>query len=279
MNPPFELFSRPLCSTILAWSLLGGSIACAQDSHSTDWFETNIRPILAEKCFDCHGQAKQWSGLRLDSREALQKGSDSGQVIRQGDLASSSLLERIVSDDPDFKMPPGDSKHQLTQRDQQLLRRWILEGAWYPATNTQLSNNAKTHWAFQSPQYQPPDPASIQASSHWIDAYLQAKLSEHRLVPLGVADRRARRADDHHARCAQRHAPAAVRGHGAGESAHPGTGKSARPGTGESARPGIGESTRPGIGESVCPRSGERANPIGETGSSLSSRRIAGSLE
>jgi hypothetical protein len=191
MNPPFQLFSRPLCSTILAWSLLGGSIACAQDSQSTDWFETNIRPILAEKCFDCHGPAKQWSGLRLDSREALQKGSDSGEVIRQGDLASSSLLERIVSDDPDFKMPPGDSKHRLTQRDQQLLRRWILEGAAYPATSTPLSNNAKTHWAFQPPHYQPPDPACIQASSHWIDAYLQAKLSEHQLVPLGVADRRA----------------------------------------------------------------------------------------
>ena len=161
-----------------------------------DWFETKIRPILAEKCFECHSAEKQWAGLRLDSREALLHGSENGAVVHKEDLASSPLFLRIVSDDPDHRMPPGDFEHPLNEQEKTLLKQWILEGAFYPASNTTGSNaqglleRARKHWAFEPPRYLPPTASSIDPQKHWIDAYLEAKLSEHQIVPLGPADRR-----------------------------------------------------------------------------------------
>ncbi|MFM7975829.1 MAG: DUF1549 domain-containing protein, partial [Pirellula sp.] len=177
--------------------ILSSLAACAQDSQSPDWFETNIRPILAEKCFECHGPAKQWSGLRLDSQEALGKGSENGLVILKENLESSPLLQRINSDDPDLKMPPGDSKLVLTDREKKLLERWVLQGAPFPSTSNPLGSNtheflarAESHWAFQPLRYTPPTPESVAKTTHWVDAYLDAKLRGDNIEPLAMADRR-----------------------------------------------------------------------------------------
>ena len=87
---------------VWAWILVVNP-ALAQDS---DWFETNIRPLLIEKCWECHGPTKQWSSLRLDNQEFLDRGSENGPIIDPRELTASPLLARIESMDPDVRMPP-----------------------------------------------------------------------------------------------------------------------------------------------------------------------------
>lgn len=197
MLKPLHPSIRLLGLCFIACGILSSLALCAQDSQSPDWFETNIRPILAEKCFQCHGPTKQWSGLRLDSQEALGKGSENGLVILKENLESSPLLQRIHSDDPDLKMPPGDSKLALTDREKELLQRWVLQGAPFPANSNPLGSNshefvarAESHWAFQPLRYTPPTPESVAKTTHWIDAYIDAKLRGNNITPLAMADRR-----------------------------------------------------------------------------------------
>lgn len=99
-------------------------------------FNRDIRPILSDKCFHCHGpdSKNQKADLRLDVREAAIKDGH----IRPGDPETSMILERILSSDPDEVMPPPKSKlGNLTPQEVETLRRWIREGAEYEA-----------HWAF-----------------------------------------------------------------------------------------------------------------------------------
>ena len=79
-----------------------------------EFFEKQIRPILIERCQGCHGDKKQWAGLRLDSREAILVGGDSGPSLVLGDGHRSELLERVGSLDPELRMPPKEP-HSLLQ--------------------------------------------------------------------------------------------------------------------------------------------------------------------
>jgi len=102
-------------------------------------FNRDIRPILSDKCFFCHGpDANHRKGkLRLDVREeALKK-----KAFAPGDAAGSELVKRILSADPDELMPPPDSKRALSSAQKQLLQQWIREGAEY-----------QKHWAFIPPR-------------------------------------------------------------------------------------------------------------------------------
>jgi hypothetical protein len=112
----------------------------------------DIRPILSDRCFQCHGpdRAKQQAGLRLDSFEAATQARAGGAAIVPGAPERSTMLERIHHADPDLTMPPPDSgKRPLTDDERALLTRWIETGATYEA-----------HWAFQ-----PPQPLPVQVES------------------------------------------------------------------------------------------------------------------
>src|SRR5438093_1384725 len=88
-------------------------------------FSRDIRPILSEHCFQCHGpdaDARQ-ADLRLDDAAAAQR------VLKPGDSGQHELLRRILSSDPDERMPPADSKKPLTDGQKRVLSRWIKEGA------------------------------------------------------------------------------------------------------------------------------------------------------
>lgn len=108
-------------------------------------FNRDIRPILSENCFYCHGQDgnKREADMRLDVRsDAIDAGA-----IAPGDPEASGLVERIHSDDPDLQMPPEKSNRQLTPEQKDLLKRWIAEGAEY-----------QPHWAFTTPvRPEPPE--------------------------------------------------------------------------------------------------------------------------
>ncbi len=140
-------------------------------------FNRDIRPILAENCFYCHGQDsnKRQGDLRLDLREsAIQPGA-----IVPGDAPKSKLVQRLHATDPETMMPPPKSNRRLSAEQKQLLERWISAGAVY-----------QSHWAFVTP-VRPPVPAVTRQD--WvrtpIDRFVLAKLEKEGLGPSPEADR------------------------------------------------------------------------------------------
>ncbi|HLQ43823.1 MAG TPA: c-type cytochrome domain-containing protein [Planctomycetaceae bacterium] len=120
-------------------------IKAADPSTSTDLFENKVRPVLVDVCFKCHGGEKVSGGLRVDSREALLKGGDSGASIVPNQPGESPLLKAIRHEDKDFQMPP-DKK--LPDETIAAFETWIAGGAVWPQDKSG-GFEAKRHWAFQ----------------------------------------------------------------------------------------------------------------------------------
>lgn len=140
-------------------------------------FNRDIRPILADKCFYCHGQdANQRQGdLRLDDREAAIK----AKAFVPRDAKASTLIERINSTDAEMLMPPPASNRTLTAEQKKLLERWIAEGAEY-----------ETHWAYVVPQRPtPPVVANDAWAKNPIDRFVLKKLEAAGLQPSPEAER------------------------------------------------------------------------------------------
>ncbi|MBL9127617.1 MAG: PSD1 domain-containing protein, partial [Verrucomicrobiales bacterium] len=135
-------------------------------------FNRDVRPILSDNCFSCHGpDAKQRKGkLRLDLRdEALKK-----EAFVPGKPDESSVIQRIVTDKADDLMPPADSHKKLTQRQKDILKRWIAQGAGY-----------QQHWS-----YEKPIKPTVPYGEHAIDYLVRRRLAEVGLRPSPEADRR-----------------------------------------------------------------------------------------
>ncbi len=153
------------------------SVSLAAEAPQPLEFNRDIRPILSENCFYCHGQdgQKREADLRLDDRQAA---IDSGAIV-PGDPGASTILERIHSTDPDVLMPPPDSNRRLSEEQKKLLDRWIKEGADY-----------EQHWAFTPPK-RPAAPEVKQ--SDWVrndvDRFVLAKIEAAGLAPSPEADR------------------------------------------------------------------------------------------
>jgi hypothetical protein len=146
------------------------------DPESID-FNRDIRPILSENCFFCHGQDPhaRAAGLRLDDRQEL---LDAG-VIDQQALEASLLLERIFSDDMGSVMPPPTSQRKLSGREKELLRRWVSKGAEY-----------QQHWAFVAPRLPVlPDNQDPGWVRNPIDQFVLAKMQSAGLTPSPEAPR------------------------------------------------------------------------------------------
>ncbi len=163
--------------TIILLSLSG--YACALEPVS---FTRDIRPILSDNCFACHGpdQDKREAGLRLDVADsALQSGA-----VAPGELNHSELWTRINSVEESEVMPPPESHQKLDAEERELIRRWIESGAEY-----------QQHWSFVTPT-KPPVPVLGSASgidvaivANPIDAFLQQRLVDAGLTPSPLADR------------------------------------------------------------------------------------------
>lgn len=133
-------------------------------------FQRDIRPILSNHCFKCHGPAIQKSGVRLDSLEAAK----AKEAIIPKSAKSSGAIKRITSDDGDFRMPPPEAGPKLTAKQIDLLTRWIDAGAEYTP-----------HWAFGVPTAATPP----RGADHPIDAFVRAELAKNKLKPSPEADR------------------------------------------------------------------------------------------
>jgi mono/diheme cytochrome c family protein len=190
----------PMRTAILSisWCLLGWIAAGAADTKAppvtptqAEFFESRIRPILAEHCWSCHGAKKQKSGLRLDSREAILAGSDSGPVAKPGDPANSPLIEAIRYQG-ETKMPPDGKK--LKPREIEALTAWVKIGLPWPkavGADPAAGPAWKKHWAFQ-PVTRPTIPRV--KDGRWpataVDRFILARLEQRALTPSAGADRR-----------------------------------------------------------------------------------------
>ncbi len=167
--------------TLLTTLLL---IACAATLQAVEplpakiEFDRDVRAILSDNCFYCHGPdaAHRQAELRLDVREqAVIAGA-----ITPGKPEASKLIERILSSDADEQMPPPNSNKRLGEREKEILKRWIAEGAEYQG-----------HWAFSAPKApvipQVAQPAERIANP--IDHFVLARLAEENLAPSEAADR------------------------------------------------------------------------------------------
>jgi len=135
-------------------------------------FNRDVRPILSDNCFYCHGNDPKHreADLRLDLRDEAVK----AKAFLPGNAKDSELVARILTDDEDDLMPPPDSHKKLTQRQKDILKKWIEQGAAY-----------QQHWA-----YEKPIKAAIPAGVNPIDHLVQKRLSEIGLKPSPKADAR-----------------------------------------------------------------------------------------
>jgi hypothetical protein len=144
-------------------------------------FNRDIRPILSNRCFKCHGpdEANQEAGLRLDHREAAIQELDSGErAIVPGHADSSELVARIMSDDPDLVMPPPHTKVSLSADEKRMLAAWVEAGAEYAP-----------HWAFLPPVK--PEPPAVRDEGRVknpIDRFVLARLEAEGLAAAQPAD-------------------------------------------------------------------------------------------
>ena len=173
--------------TLVLVAITCGSVEglCAEKMNQPIDFATQVKPLLARRCFACHGPETGEAGLHLDRPEAAFAELDSGMhAIVPGDVENSELLTRISSDDEFVRMPPEGKP--LTEVEIETLKQWIEQGAEW-----------KKHWAFVPPQSQvPPSVKQREWVRNPIDAFLLSRLEQERLSPAPPADKRtlARRA-------------------------------------------------------------------------------------
>lgn len=144
-------------------------------------YNRDIRPILSENCFTCHGfdKNKREADLRLDTKEGLFAKSDNGAPVAPGKPAESQILSRVTSKDPDEVMPPPATHKKLSPRDVAMLTKWIEQGAEWQG-----------HWAYIKPT-RPPVPAADEPGfvHNPVDRFILAKLADSKLKHVEEADR------------------------------------------------------------------------------------------
>lgn len=156
---------------------MGASLGAGPEAGAIE-YNRDVRPILAENCFACHGpdSASRKADLRLDQREAAVKAG----AVAPGDLDASELIHRIGSDDHEEVMPPPSTKKTLTEAQKTTLKRWIEAGAEY-----------QPHWSLIAPTR--PSPPAVR-NEGWIrnpiDRFVLARLEASGLTPAPEADRR-----------------------------------------------------------------------------------------
>lgn len=179
---PFgDLLSRyaaPPTLSGIRWLTLGLLVGAAPTLTAAEpvRFNRDIRPFLSDTCFHCHGPdgAAREAGLRLDQQAEATADRGGYAAIVPGDADASEAVLRVLSEDPDYVMPPAESDLKLTSEQKELFRRWVAEGAVY-----------EQHWSFV-PIKRPDVPAEF-AGEHPIDAFVGARLAEAGLQPSPAA--------------------------------------------------------------------------------------------
>lgn len=185
--------------TLGFFCLLSAALPAAPgDEAGLDFFEKRVRPILARQCYVCHSKMSQppQSGLRVDLKETLLKGGNSGKpAVVPGKPEESLLLAAVRRTHPKLQMPPG---RQLTEEQVAVLEEWIRRGAPAPeaGANAELAGpydfeKARKHWAFQPvKRVAPPAVTDPLWSKSAIDRFIKARLDQDKLVPNKLGSKR-----------------------------------------------------------------------------------------
>ncbi|HUE72006.1 MAG TPA: PSD1 and planctomycete cytochrome C domain-containing protein, partial [Pirellulaceae bacterium] len=211
MTPTALARARLLCTLAAVYGLLA-AVSWAEDAATPEqeqFFESQVRPVLAAKCLECHGDKKQESGLRLDSRATAIKGGDSGSPAVIPGKPDESLLIAAVKHTGDYQMPPTG---KLSDEQIAALSKWVEMGSPWPksaetvaglSAAERIDEHRRNHWALK-PVARPAIPESrtgFLARPHEvggqrsevgnaIDAFILQKLAEKQLSPSPQADRR-----------------------------------------------------------------------------------------
>ena len=159
------------------------------DPKAVEFFEEQVRPLLFNKCYACHGAKQQSGGVRLDSRESMLKGGGSSAILTPGDPAKS-LLVTVTHYDGNVKMPPTG---KLKPEEIAALTEWVKSGAVWPekAGENAAADSRLNHWSFQPvKKYPVPKVANPAWAQNPIDAFIFAKLQAKKLAPSPPADKR-----------------------------------------------------------------------------------------
>ena len=188
-----------LTGTIIVLALVGAPTSLGGASaEQLEFFESKVRPLLAEHCYACHSSKIEapFAGLRLDSREAILQGGDSGPAIVPGSPAKS-LVVKAIRGEPVLMPPDG----RLSDAATKTLAEWIRMGAPWPeeritsevgAGAFDLAERKRTHWAWHPVhKADPPQVKKRQWPVNPVDNFVLAKLEEHGLRPALPADRRS----------------------------------------------------------------------------------------
>ena len=192
-----QQFTDKIRKAAFALAVLAGGAVNAAEPSAADiaFFEKRIRPVLVERCYECHSaETKQKGGLVLDTKAGVLKGGDTGPALVAGEPAKSLLIKAVKWTDKDMQMPP---KKQLGKEQIGDLEAWVKMGAPDPrdgappvAKKRGMSvEEGRKFWSLIPPKNVPPPAVADRA---WalddIDRFVLAKLEEQRLAPAGEAD-------------------------------------------------------------------------------------------
>lgn len=183
------------CTIIFGFlSWLAPSQTALHAQEDVRFFESKIRPVLIKHCYECHSaeSGKARGGLKVDTRDALLRGGDSGPAVIAKSLEESELYQALLYHDNGWQMPPKGKLPQDTIDD---FRRWILMGAPDPrvtAINPDVASeidieSGRQFWAYQPLSPDPPPPASTDWPTTAIDRFVEVKLREQGLTPVDDA--------------------------------------------------------------------------------------------
>ncbi|MES2695018.1 MAG: c-type cytochrome domain-containing protein, partial [Verrucomicrobiota bacterium] len=201
-------YSSRILLLALGFAVLG--LAATPDETERaklQFFENEVRPILAQRCYDCHGEKKQKAGLRLDHIEHILKGGEGGPALERGEVEKSMLVMAIRRKNEDLQMPPDDP---LPAAEVAVLEKWVALGAPWPAT--EVARDAKgprdqygftaedrAYWFFRPLSNPKPPAVADSALAKWasteIDRFVAARHEKESLqaAPAATPERWLRR--------------------------------------------------------------------------------------
>jgi mono/diheme cytochrome c family protein len=171
---------KPTPLVLLLFASLSAAALAQEDRRAVD-YNRDVRPILSDNCFACHGPdaTHREADLRLDKEASAKEDRGGYAAIVSGKPDESELLRRVASEDESERMPPAETGEALTPGEIETLRRWIAAGAPW-----------SEHWAYTTPSRSPlPEVKNEARPSNWIDYYILSRLEDEGFQPAPEADR------------------------------------------------------------------------------------------